>query len=194
MHNLKMIDKLGSGISRMSEIQRRRFFPLPEWEVQERQVSVTIYGKILDEKFTNILIEKADLDLKTVLALDKVQKRKNLTSDQIKLLKNKKLIEGRKPNFYISAKIAQASDTKAHYTKQRAFDDKYYEDLILSFLKAHKQATPDELKSLLFSKLSDRLSHQQRLYKIRNVTQKMAKIGAIKNIGKHGKGAVWALV
>ncbi|MBF0107246.1 MAG: putative DNA binding domain-containing protein [Deltaproteobacteria bacterium] len=194
MHTLKMIDKLGSGIARMSEVQRRRFFPLPEWDIQPDRVSITVYGKILDKKFTNILIEKTDLDLKIVLALDRVQKRKPLSIEQIKLLKSKKLIEGRKPNFFISEKIAQVSDSKVQYTKQKAFDDKYYEDLILSFLKQHMKATPEELRDLLLNKLSDRLNEQQRRHKVRNVTQKMAKNGFIKNLGKHGKGAVWVLI
>ena len=37
------------------------------------------------------------------MALDKIQKRKEISDHEIKLLKNKNLIEGRKPNFYIAA-------------------------------------------------------------------------------------------
>lgn len=193
MFNLNMIDKVGSGISHMIEKQRRRFFPLPEWEVESGKVSVTVYGKILDENFTQLLIENTELDLKTVLALDKIQKRKQISVEAVKSLKKKKFIEGRKPNYFISANIARLAGAKVQYTKQKAFDDKYYEDLILSFITQHQVASPRELRNLLLGKLSDLLSPEQRRNKVRNVTQKLSKNKVIENRGKHGPGAQWVL-
>lgn len=193
MFNLNMIDKVGSGISRMIDKQRRRFFPLPEWEVKSGKVAVTVYGKILDENFTQLLTENTELDLKTVLALDKIQKQKQISDDDAKILKKKKLIEGRKPNYFISANIAQLANAKVQYTKQKAFDDKYYEDLILSFITQHQIASPKELQNLLHDKLSDLLNMEQRRNKVRNVTQKLSKNGVIENAGKHGPGARWIL-
>jgi len=46
------------------------------------------------------------------------------------VLKAKKLIEGRKPNFFIAKRIAQQTGSKAAYTLNRAFDKQYYLDLV----------------------------------------------------------------
>ncbi|WP_133166377.1 hypothetical protein [Sphingobacterium haloxyli] len=51
-----------------------------------------------------------------IIMLDKVQKKRALTPSEEKHLKTKKLIEGRKPNYYIGVKVAQTIGQKAaHY-------------------------------------------------------------------------------
>lgn len=42
MVNLNMIDTIGSGIRKMFFIQKNRFFPLPEYELKDNRVQVTI--------------------------------------------------------------------------------------------------------------------------------------------------------
>jgi len=44
------------------------------------------------------------------------------SSDEEKYLRKLKLIEGRKPNFYLSLGIVEKMDEKANYTKNKAFD------------------------------------------------------------------------
>ena len=48
------------------------------------------------------LLDIKILSLEEILLLDKVQKKKELTDDEIHTLKSKKLIEGRKPKFIIT--------------------------------------------------------------------------------------------
>jgi len=85
MVSLDMIDALGMGIKRMFLAQRNRYFPLPEYDFsQPDTVRMEIMGRLIDENYSRVLIEKADLDLGTVVALDKVQKRKPLTPDELK--------------------------------------------------------------------------------------------------------------
>ena len=77
MVNLNMIDTIGSGIKRMFTKQRERYFPMPDYDLSEpERVKVRIIGKVLDEKYTRMLMARTDLDLLDVIALDKVQKGK----------------------------------------------------------------------------------------------------------------------
>lgn len=65
-----------------------------------------------------------------IVMLDKVQKKYKLSDDEEMHLKNRKLIEGRRPDFYISLRVAKTSNQKAKYSKNRAFDKAYYLALI----------------------------------------------------------------
>ena len=114
MVNLNMIDTIGSGIKRMFTKQRERYFPLPDYDLNElNHVKVRIFGKILNERYTHVLIERTDLNLWDVIALDKVQKGKPLTTEEFSSLKKKGLIAGRRPNLYVSANIAAATHTRS---------------------------------------------------------------------------------
>lgn len=41
-------------------------------------------------------------------------------------LRKLKVIEGKTPNIYISAKVAESIDDKAQYIKNKGFDDEAY--------------------------------------------------------------------
>ena len=76
MVNLYMIDSNAIGIPTMFKIQRGRYFPLPSYDLSEpNRVKVTVYGKILDRNYTQLLNADRDLDLQTVFLLDKIQKK-----------------------------------------------------------------------------------------------------------------------
>ncbi|MDD4568481.1 MAG: putative DNA binding domain-containing protein, partial [Methanoculleus chikugoensis] len=99
MVELNMIDTIGSGIKRMFRIQRDRNFPMPDYDLDEEGVvRVTIPGRVIDERYTRMLIERKDLTLVDVIALDKVQKGYPITLEERTVLRKKKLVEGRHPN------------------------------------------------------------------------------------------------
>ncbi len=116
-----MIDSIGSGIKRMFKVQRERFFPMPDYELGNRKVKATLIGKVLDLEYARVLVNHPDLTLMEIVMLDKVQKKKELEESEIRHLKDKGLIEGRKPNFHISAKMAEKMEQKADYIKIRGF-------------------------------------------------------------------------
>ncbi len=115
MVNLNMIDIIGSGIKRMFTIQKNRFFPLPEYTLTNEQVKVVITGKVLDVNYTRKLAQIPELTLDEIILLDKVQKHKSLNEMEIKQLRQKKLIEGRRPNFHISSRVAKKTGQKDDY-------------------------------------------------------------------------------
>ena len=84
MVGLHMIDTIGSGIKRIYQVQRKRSFPMPDYDLGEgREVQVRIIGKVLDEKYTRMLMARTDLDLWDVIALDKVQKGRPLDGGRV---------------------------------------------------------------------------------------------------------------
>ena len=105
---LKLIDTVGSGIRRMYIEQRNRFFPLPDYLIEpaRQRVEVRITGRILDERYTQALMQQPNLSLMDVFLLDKVQKRHPISALEAKALRARKLIEGRAPNHLVSAKVA----------------------------------------------------------------------------------------
>ena len=188
MVSLNMIDTVGSGIKKMFVFQRNRFFPLPDYDLsQPDAVKVKIYGKIIDINYTRLLINKTDLSLKTVISLDKVQKNSPISDYEATELKQTKLIEGRKPNYYVASHIAAATGKKATYIKNKAFDDSHYKKLIISFIDKYKSASRKEIDDLLFEKLSDVLSKKQKAYKIGNLLASLRKEGVIENLGSLAK-------
>ena len=68
MVKFHMIDTATSGIKKVYRIQKEKFFPLPDYNLSNvNQVAVTVYGKILDEKYTQLLYKNNEsLDLETV--------------------------------------------------------------------------------------------------------------------------------
>lgn len=193
MVEFNMIDTIGSGIPKAFNIQRARGFPLPDYDLSEGQrVMVTLYGKVLDENYTRTLLANTDLSLADVMALDKVQKRIRLTDTEFAGLKDKKLIEGRRPNIYVSAVVAGAAGRKADYVLTAGFDDDYYKDLIIKLIDKFDGVSPGDITKTLMPKLPDALDAPQKRNKIRNLVQELQRDGVIHNVGKHGPGARWA--
>ncbi len=184
MKNLNMVETHGGGIRKVFDHQIERFFPLPEYDLSSNKVKVKLSGKIIDENFAKILGNRQSLDLKTIIILDRVQKKLPISDAEAKNLKKEGLIEGRKGQYFLSDGVAEALEKKADYIKNKAFDKAYYKDLILKFLNKYQSASRKEIDNLIFDKLSDILSEQQKKRKINNLLNEMAnKDASIKNYG-----------
>ncbi|MHC5354980.1 ATP-binding protein [Myroides sp. LJL115] len=184
MVNLNMIDTIGSGIKRMFRIQKAKYFPLPEYDLSHNKVKVTIVGKVVDLNYARKLAELPKLSLDEIILLDKVAKQKSLADNEIKSLKEKCLIEGRKPNFHISSNVAVATGEKSDYMKQRGIDDKYCQKMIVDYLEKFNQGSRMDFENLLLEKLPDILDVKQKRNKVKNNLQSLRKSGKIVNIDK----------
>ncbi len=194
MTELNMIDTMGYGIHEMYLGQRRRYFPLPDYDLTEPDmVRMTIHGKIVDPAFSRMLIQNSELPLDEILALDRVQKQLPLDDEvMIRHLRRQKLIEGRKPNLYISARVAEAVDAREEYIHTRGQDDAFYSKLILDYLAEYQSATRKDLDKLLWNKLSDVLDDGQKLNKVANLLTNLRRGGKIVNRGSR-RSPEWAL-
>ncbi len=179
MVKLNMIDTQAMGIRRVFRIQQEKFFPLPDYDFSvPRQISVTVYGKVLDENYSRVLFENPDFDLSTVYLIDRVQKHAPISKEAIKELRRLGVIEGKAPNIYVSAKVAESTDTKAQYVKNKGFDDEYYKKLIISYLETYKKGKKQDFIELLADKLPDTMDDKQKNSKVRNL------LGSLKNEGR----------
>lgn len=184
MRNVKMVETEGGGIRKLYIQQKNRFFPMPEYDLNDGKVVCKIQGNVLDENFAKILVNNPDLKLPEIILLDKVQKHQPITDDTIALFRKKGYIEGRKPNIYLSAKIAKNSrqvGLKTTYVKNRSFDDDYFMDMILEYLKKFKQASRHDIDLLIIDKLSEVLTDKQKKSKVGNILTKLRKQGKIQS-------------
>jgi ATP-dependent DNA helicase RecG len=180
MVSLNMIETIGSGIWKMFTVQRNRYFPMPDYDLSDpKRVEVRLTGRILDENYTNLLLERTDVSLMDVIALDKVQKKRALSDEEFNRLKKQKLVEGRRSNLFVSAKIAAATGDKAAYIKHRAFDKDHYRKMVIAYLQQFGEATRKDFDDLLLEKLSDALNQEQKKKFVENLLQEMKKDGLI---------------
>lgn len=192
MVDYNMIDSIGSGIKRMFLRQKEKFFPMPDYDFENRQVKATLTGKIIDMEYARMLAKNRDLSLNDIILLDKVQKKRTLSKEEESHLRKQKLIEGRKPNYYISVHIAQKTNQKAEYSKNKALDKQYYLDFILKAIKQHDSMSRPDIDKLLWNKLPDWMDDKQKKNKIGNLISELRMNQKIKNAGTD-RNPVWEI-
>lgn len=190
MVELNMIDTQGGGIKRMYETQRRRLFPLPDYDLSHsHRVAVSISGRILDERYAKLLMERADLDIWQVILLDRVQKSLPISQEARRMLKSAGLVEGRSPNLIIAAPIAKVTGQKAQHIRNRGLENEFYLRMITELVKTHGPVSREEIDRLLLDKLPDVLTPDQRKSKIHNLLGQLSREGVIINTGSRARPA-----
>ena len=192
MVNFNMIDTVGRGIKKIYTEQRNRFFPMPDYDIdnEHRTVGVTIYGKMIDEKYTNLLKSNQSLSLKECLWLDAVQKHHPVTKEAAKHLCDKGLIEGRAPHYTISLKVAKLTKQIGHYTKEKGLAENSIQKLLLQL--AHNAGSMGFKRQDVYEGLQhvfpSNLTHDEKLRKIGRLLGIMSKEGLI---SKPSTGKRW---
>lgn len=189
-----MIDTATLGIRRAYNIQKAKYFPMPDYNVSSgTQVEVTIYGKTLNDSYMHILYDHQDLDLQTVFLLDRIQKGLPVEKEDVDRLRGQKLVEGRMTSLYLSASAAKSIDESATYIKNKGFDDKYYKDLIVEYLKQYGRAKKKDIRELLWDKLPDALSDAQKEHKVSNLLAALRKTNVIDTDSANQQRSCWVL-
>ncbi len=193
MVNLNLIDTIGSGIKRMFNIQRKKYFPLPDYDVSNKKVQVSIIGKVLDVNYAKKLAQLPSLTLQEIILLDKVSKARKLTNEEAKTLKQKFLIEGRKPNYHISSIVAINTDEKEQYIKNRGFKDDHYKKMILDYINKYGSATKENIYQLILDILPAVLDEKQKSNKVRNLVYALSKKDKLIENQGTGRYPKWVL-
>ncbi|GHT37343.1 hypothetical protein AGMMS49574_29980 [Bacteroidia bacterium] len=183
MVNLNMIETVGNGIKKIFTIQKERLFPLPTYDIaDETHTRVTVYGKLLDENYTNILNNNPGLSLEEVIALDKVQKKIPLNEAEIQHLRDLKFVAENKGKLQIIA------DDYPDLSYQD------YKQMILDLITKNGSATREDIVNLLMPTMSPVMPIEKRQRKISNITAKLASDDKkIRNISNSTKSSVWVL-
>jgi ATP-dependent DNA helicase RecG len=200
MNNIGMIDKGGYGIRDMVVSQSKRYLPLPDYEGSTLGETVfNIYGQAIDENYSRMLMERADLPLEQVIWLDRVQKKERIADTQAALLRRMGLITGRKPNLFVSTTIAKVTNTQNQYVLNKGFDDDYYKRVIINRLKLGS-TTGEELRELVIDKFPAVLDAKEKETKVKNLRTALrlrGLEGVFIEVGPsgpaRGAGAVWRI-
>ena len=195
MVSFNMIDTIGRGIRKVFTEQQKRYFPMPDYQIDQakKEVTVKIYGKLINEQYYRLLKANPDLSLYDCIALDMVQKHETIDKDIAARLRKLHLVEGRYPKLFLSAYTAKTVDNKelkTEYIRNKSFNDLHFKDMIVQYLRSFGGATRAELNILLQSKLSDVLTEEQKIRKIGNMLSALKKDGIIQ-LGEKKK---WILV
>ena len=135
-------------------------------------------------EFAKILARNPSLTLSEIILLDKVQKKKELTDNEIKLLKEQKLIEGRKPNFHIAEGIASKTGQIDTYIKNKGLNTTFYKSLIKELLDKNPHGcSKNQIRQLLWDKLPNILTKKQKENRISNLLTSLKKERKIENVG-----------
>jgi ATP-dependent DNA helicase RecG len=198
MKELGMIDKLGSGVKTMYETLRKKTFPFPTYRYDKEfdQTKLEIYGKEIDKKFTEILMNKSDLDFNTTIILDKIQKGRGEEVDinDAKKLKKEKLIEGKRPQYFLSKKVAEILDQKADYINKKGSSNDEIAQKILKLLKEFPRGcNRREIDQVCYHMISTLKNDKQKDKMIQNILTKLKKKEMIEKINGATRGVVWKI-
>lgn len=137
MVNFNMIDTVSRGIKKMFNEQRRRNFPMPDYEIDaiNKEVAVRIYGNAINERYTQLLKTNESLSLQDCIMLDAVQKGRTIHEDVARDLLKRGLIEGVAPNYSISLGLAKITHQLPNYTKTKGLDKAKLRQMVLQYLQ-----------------------------------------------------------
>lgn len=188
-----MIDTNAMGIPMIYQIQKEKCFPLPTYDLEDiNRVKVTLYGKILDRNYTQLLHSNGDLDLNTVFLLDKIQKKETISKGDYSFLRKLGLVEGRYPNIFVSYKVANIVGTPIDYVKNKGLNKDVYRQLIINMLETMESAKTSEIKEILQGALPAIMDENQQARKVSNILQSMKKDGIV-DVRGTGHAAKWFL-
>lgn len=191
MVNLYMIDTNSMGIPMMYQIQRNKCFPLPSYDLEDpNRVKVTIYGRILDKNYTQLLHSNENLNLREVFILDKVQKHETISRDDFLHLKKQGFVEGRYPNIYVSFRIADIVGKKEEYVRNKGLKRDVYRQMVLNALDQMGTASVAEIYKVLEGTLPAHMNEKQQVKKVSNILQSMKKENII-DVSGTGHSAKW---
>ena len=184
MVQLNMIDTIGSGIRRMFTKQRDKYLPMPDYDLSGQQVKVVITGKVLDMAYARVLAQHPDLTLEEIILLDKVQKRKHLSAEEVAYLRRRQLVEGRRDSLYISSGVAAQTGQNVAYLKNRGLGDKHYQHLIAELINSSPGGVSrKEITELLWEQLPLSITEEARHQKITQLLVGLRRRQLIRNVG-----------
>ena len=194
MVHFNMIDTVGRGIPKLFKEQRRRFFPMPEYEIDDnaKTVSVTIYGIASDDAYTDLLKSDSTLSLMECLWLDAVRTHRPITKEAARHLKDKKLIEGKAPRYNIVLSVAKKVQQIGQYTRETGLNKKALVKLVLQLAVnagniGFKRA---DVFEIIEQSLPANMTRKQKLDHISNMLRAMQANGSLV---KTDNGKAWLI-
>lgn len=188
MVNFNMIDTVSRGIKKMFNEQRKRHFPMPDYEIDALniEVGVRIYGNTINDKYTKLLKENETLTLEDCILLDTVQKGHRISEDNVLALLERGLLEGNTSDYGISLDIAKRTKQLPDYTRNRGLDKAKLQQMILQYLQnaGSEGAKRDSIFEYVKDVLPNGMTNEQKLRKLGKLLVQMEEENLITTIGR----------
>ena len=192
MVQMDMIDTIAMGIPKVFQMQRKRYFPLPTYDLSDpTRVRVSVYGKTINESYSRLLYAKPDLPMDIVYLLDKVQKGAEITNEEAAELHRLKLIEGRYPHISITNTLASKTGQEVSYTRSKGLNEEACKALVIQMLSETGPAPRAKITALLSDLLPSGLTDAQKAKKVSNLLAKMKNVDKTIVSDGTGKTAKW---
>lgn len=190
MVNFNMIDTVSRGIKKMFNEQRKRHFPMPDYEIDalNKGVGVRIYGNSINEKYTKLLKENDSLTLEDCILLDAVQKGHRISENNVISLLERGLLEGDITDYRISIDIAKKTRQLPEYTRNKGLDKAKIQQMIIQYLQnaGSMGAKRDAIFEYLKEVLPQNKTREQQERMIGYILSEMKENGLV-----HPDGRVW---
>ena len=188
MVHFNMIDTVSRGIKKMFNEQRRRHFPMPDYEIDNdrQQVAVRIYGTSIDERYTNMLKNNDSLTLWDCISLDAIQKGHRIDETVAQDMIQRGLIEGEAPNYRISLTVAKKTKQLSGYTRVVGLERDKIKHMVLQYIQnaGSDGAKRSDIMEYLAGTLPSRNTPEQNLVLLKNIMNEMKNENKISTDGR----------
>ena len=192
MRELNMIDTMGYGIHQMYADQRKRYLPLHDYDLSDQSVRMTIYGHVVDEAYSSLLVKRPDLNLEDVCLLDRIQKHLSVSAAAVAHLRREGLIEGRMPHPHISALVAEVTGQQAEYMRKKELPGSRYRAMLIDYIGKFNGLSRKQINDYMIPEIRGELSIEEKINKISNLMTYLRRMGVIANMGSATK-PLWKL-
>jgi ATP-dependent DNA helicase RecG len=128
------------------------------------------------------LAQNPDLILDDIIMLDKVQKKRIPSEYEVKYLKKRRFMEGKKPNYFLSYNAVKPTEDEgliSEYVTNKSFDDDYFKKLIMEYIAKQGKTRRKAIDNFVIPKLSAVLSEEQKKSKVTNFLSSLRMNGKI---------------
>ncbi len=185
MAGIGAISAAGSGIMSMYLSQAYRKFPMPDFDIDDDRVAVRFSG-LRGGSYARVLDLRSDLDIRTIIDLDRVAKNRHVPDKRLKSLARRGLVEiiGDLPCIASGAGQQVASA----YTAGTA------QDAVLNLICSKGPVTRADVVEVLATRDSKELTEDQLRVKATNLLQMMRKAGLVYKVDGSTRSAKYELV
>ena len=118
-----------------------------------------------------------------IALLDRIQKGLPVSAAAIAHLRRAGLVEGRKPHWHVSAKVAAETGRQAEYMKKKELPGSHYRKMIIDYLRNFAGSSRKDINGYLMGEIRGELSEEEKLAKITNLLTYLRRKGKIVNRG-----------
>ena len=154
-----------------------------DYECSSDSVRMTIYGRIVNEEYSSLLVKCPDLPIDQIVLLDRVQKGLKVAATAISGLRKAGLVEGRMPHLHISAKVAMMTGQEAAYMRKKERTGEQYRRIFIDFLRRFPGITRRKINEFMMEEIRGDLTEKQKRAKISNLMTGLRRNGKIVNKG-----------